>query len=216
MREESAMTADGTEKRFDVVYTNNRWVVPWNDLQLEASGPRVEQSTIRCTVSVSRGGQLVHRDTLNLASARVRARFARALRAQGVTLDEAVLLALDEAIRQTPRDGRSPTPQATSEAPPPDFSGRVVSILDLEGLVQRWLRLKDRDPVRILLGAVAGHRAGGESPWLLLVGPPSSVKTELLRMLGVTPKTCRLSSLTARTFASGLDTPGGSRVSLPA
>jgi hypothetical protein len=40
------------------------------------------------------------------------------------------------------------------------------------------------------------------------VGPPSSVKTELLRMLGVTPKICRLSSLTARTFASGLDTPG--------
>jgi hypothetical protein len=88
------MTADGEGTRFDVTFTNNRWIVPWNDLQLEATGPRFEQSTIRCTVSVSRGGQLVHRDTLNLTSARARARFARTLRSQGVTLDEAALLAL--------------------------------------------------------------------------------------------------------------------------
>ena len=78
--------------------------------------------------------------------------------------------------------------------------------------MHRWLRLTDRDVFRLMLAAVAGHRVGGESPWLLIVGTPSSVKTELLRMLSRTAGTVRLSSLTARTFASGMDTPGGSPV----
>jgi hypothetical protein len=92
--------------------------------------------------------------------------------------------------------------------PPVEFDGTVPTIADLEAQVHRWLRLKDTDVFRLMLAAVAGHRVGGESPWLLIVGPPSSVKTELLRMLSRTAGTVRLSSLTARTFASGLDTPG--------
>ena len=72
--------------------------------------------------------------------------------------------------------------------------------------MHRWLRLTDQDVFRLMLAAVAGHRVSGESPWLLIVGPSSSVKTELLPMLSRTAGTVRLSSLTARTFASGLVT----------
>ena len=201
------MTANGDGTPFDVTYINNRWTVAWNGLDLEATGPRFDQATIRCTVSVSREGQLLYRDNVNLTGAKARARFIRALQAQAVELGEAPLLALDEAIRKTPRN-RAPGGVRDVSAPPVEFSGTVPSIDDLDALARKWLRISDRKVLRLLLAAVAGHRAGGESPWLLIVGPPSSVKTELLRLLNVTSKVVRLSSLTARTFASGLDAPG--------
>jgi len=138
-----------------------------------------------------------------------RARLVRALQAQDVTLDDTPLLALDDAIRQTPRDRRPSPVSMTISDPPVEFGGTVPTIDELEAQVHRWLRLTDRDVFRLMLAAVAGHRVRDDSPWLLIVGPPSSVKTELLRMLSRTAGTVRLSSLTARTFASGLDTPGG-------
>src|SRR5262249_10425450 len=54
---------------------------------------------------------------------------------------------------------------------------------------------------------VAAHRLGGEPVWLLIVGPPSSAKTEMLGFLAELPEVESLSELTARTFASGLTGP---------
>ena len=58
------------------------------------------------------------------------------------------------------------------------------------------------------LGAKKAHDLGGQPLWLPLVAPPSGVKTELLRTLWGVPGVYPLSELTARTFASGLDTHG--------
>ena len=58
----------------------------------------------------------------------------------------------------------------------------------------------------ILLGALTAHRFGGTQVWLLLVAPPSGTKTELIRALWGVAGVYPLSELTARTFASGLDT----------
>ena len=130
----------------------------------------------------------------------------RALQEKDVTLNDMLLLALDEAIRKSPRDRHSSSAQTMITDHPVEFDGTVPTIADLEAQVHRWLRLTDQDVFRLMLAAVAGHRVSGESPWLLIVGPPSSVKTELLPMLSRTAGTVRLSSLTARTFASGLET----------
>ena len=55
--------------------------------------------------------------------------------------------------------------------------------------------------------------AGGDPVWLVIVAPPSGVKTELVRLLTGVPGIFPLSELTARTFASGLS-PGGEDPSL--
>jgi hypothetical protein len=72
-----------------------------------------------------------------------------------------------------------------------------------------WLLLRDPDVLPVNLGVAAGHRLGGSPVWLLNVAPPSGVKTELIGSFYEIPRVYPLSELTARTFASGLDTHAG-------
>src|SRR5205823_3798233 len=66
----------------------------------------------------------------------------------------------------------------------------------------------------IFTGAVLAHRLPGDPVWLLLVGPSGATKTEALRSLYDYPSVYPMSDLSARTFASGLDTHGGGDPSL--
>lgn len=63
--------------------------------------------------------------------------------------------------------------------------------------------------LRILLGALLAHRLGGDPVWLLLIAPSGGAKTELLSATYLVPGVFPLSELTARTFASGLDSDRG-------
>lgn len=69
----------------------------------------------------------------------------------------------------------------------------------------KWLQLEDANVVDIALAAVTANRADGDPLWVLLVGAPSTGKTEILRGLfnceGVHP----LGGFTANTFASGFE-----------
>ncbi len=193
--------------QIDVDYTAGGWKVACGALTLEATGSIRDRGTIRCTLSVWNGGRVVHRDNVNLTGDRARARFIAKVQAKGVSIAEDHLLALDEAIRTSPR----PTPnghEKTIYDTPSDISCKVGTVSELAERVNKWLKLKDTRVLNILLGAVVAHRLGGESPWLLIVAPPSGAKTELIRMLSTSPDVYPLSELTARTFASGLDTHG--------
>jgi hypothetical protein len=157
------MTAHANDMPMDVFDEDHRWIIKKYDVQLEATGPRLEHAIVRCTLTVRRGERLLYRDAVNLTNARARARLVLALQAQDVTLDDALLLALDDAIRQSPRD-RCPTPVSmTISDPPVEFGGTVPTIPELEAQVHRWLRLTDRDVFRLMLAAVAGHRVGSDS-----------------------------------------------------
>jgi hypothetical protein len=191
-----------------ITVTPGCWRVEQDGVVLEASGVVHDRDLIRCVVAAYRAETFLYRAQVNLTGARARAAFLRQLAGCGLALEEQILLALDEAIRRTPR----PTADAvTMHDGAPDFSGTVPSLAALTRVFRRWLLLRDPDVLPLVLGAVVAHRRGADaSPWLLVVGPPSSAKTEVLRALWGAPKVEPLSSLTARTLASGLkESPNG-------
>ncbi len=99
--------------------------------------------------------------------------------------------------------------------PTPNTSGIVQERLSaLQEKVGAYLLLEDRDALPVILGAVAAHRLGGDPVWLLIVGPSSGAKTELLNLLTLVPGVFFLSDLTEHTFASGLRTDGRRNPSL--
>lgn len=183
------------------------WTVERADLQLNATGAIHDRGTIRATISVRRAGELIHRDNVSLTGERARGRFVQRCGTLGVQVDEAMLLALDEVIRSVPKpsssNGHGPLNDGDA-----DIAETVRTLADVREVVARWLLLNDNDVLDIVLGAVVAHRLGGESPWLVIVAPPSGTKTEILRALDRVPDIYFLSELTARTFASGLDTHG--------
>ena len=156
-------------------------------------------------MTVRNGVAIYYRDTANLTLQRIRTQIFRALAEKDVTLDERVLIALDEACRT--RRGTPPKQKSVRDGAP-DFSGKVIHLADVQREVTFFLPLRDPDLLPVTLGAKAAHRFGGSPVWLLLVAPPSGVKTEVLRLIWDTPGIYPLSELTARTFASGLDTQG--------
>lgn len=92
-----------------------------------------------------------------------------------------------------------------------DAVGEVMvgSLEDARAAVAKWLELPDLDVVDLILATVIANACPGDPVWLLLVGPPSSAKSELLRALGNAKQVYRLSSLTGKTLISGHKDAGG-------
>jgi hypothetical protein len=168
-------------------------------LTIEAEHPRSQRDAVRATVSVSRAGELLYRDQVNLTSARSRVAFLRKLIAQSVDLSEAALIALEVACRTRPKPALAEPCSAEASAPcePLDLAG-------LAAVVGKWLLIEDDAFLAVLVGAVLAHRLEGAAVWLLIVAPPSSAKSELLSALFDCSGIYALSKLNARTFASGL------------
>jgi len=80
-----------------------------------------------------------------------------------------------------------------------------ATLADVEEVFSRWLLMPDMGGLHFALAILAGHRIGGDPLWGLLVAPPSGTKTEIIRALEAVPGIYPLSELTARTFASGLE-----------
>ena len=69
----------------------------------------------------------------------------------------------------------------------------------------KWLKLEDPNVIDVALATIVANKAEGDPVWLLLVGAPSTGKSEILRALfdcdGIHP----LGGFTANTFASGFE-----------
>jgi hypothetical protein len=172
---------------------------------------------VRGTLGMRRGQEIVYRTRLSLTAARARKALLLACETRGIAADERVLLALDEAAR---RDRRRVDDTKTGQGgPPTNFSYKAPDAVDFQVVRETFTRhlvLLDVGGTLVLpLAAVAAHGlADEELVWLLIVGPPSSAKTEVLRALNGLPFVYPLSDLSARTFASGLEIPGGGDPSL--
>lgn len=69
---------------------------------------------------------------------------------------------------------------------------------------QEYLHLPDPGPLYVLLGALAANMLDGHTVWLMLVGPPSCGKTELLTATLDVPGTKAVGSITGEAaFLSG-------------
>ena len=173
------------------------------EYQLEAGSPHIDRGVVRATLTVS-NGSLLYRDTVNLTSSRRRLGVVKTLADLGVEIDQNVLIALDEACRR-----KAPDPPEKKECDGGvDVSETVPDLAALKRIFGEFLLIADDDYLAVLTAAVMAHRLGFEPVWPLIVGPPGGTKTEPIRSLygfdGIYP----LSSLTPRTFASGLDTGG--------
>ena len=92
--------------------------------------------------------------------------------------------------------------------PTPDKTGKVTgrsALAELEQQVNDYLLLDDPDAVAVILGVVAAQKLSGDTPWLMIIGPPSGAKTELLALSRHVPAVFELSELTDKTLASGYD-----------
>jgi hypothetical protein len=190
--------------KIEIARITSGWRVELGELRLDAESPHFDRGAIRATLTVRNGTAIYFRDTANLTSARARVRIIQQLAEKGVTLEDRAIIALDEACRIRPR----PCEEKVVCDGGPGTSEKVVEFRAMQGKVTDWLLLRDPDVLPVTLGAKKAHELGGQPPWLLLVAPPSGVKTELLRTLWGVPGVYPLSELTARTFASGLDTHG--------
>ncbi len=69
--------------------------------------------------------------------------------------------------------------------------------------IQQYMHLPDPAPFILVLATVAAHKMQGPPVWLMLVGPPSSGKTEALSTIANIPKVYYASTLTEAALLSG-------------
>jgi len=86
--------------------------------------------------------------------------------------------------------------------------GLPLPLAEVKAVVNKWLSLEDDTVVDVMLAVVVANRLNTDPSWLLVVGPPSSAKTEILRALTGHPKAYFLSNLTPTTLVSGLKPKG--------
>ncbi len=182
------------------------WKIRNDDIIVRVKDAIVKGGVVRATLTIRDREGICFRDKANLTSASSRARLLKTIREHGVEVAEAVLLALDEACRQ-PRPAKVNPKGAhirldVSDAPP-------ISLGQLKRIFSKRLLITDDAYLDVFVGVVLAHRLPGDPVWLLIVAPPGATKTELLRTLYGYPGVFPLSSLTARTLASGLDVPEG-------
>jgi len=96
------------------------------------------------------------------------------------------------------------------------------SIDEVTQLFQSWLYLPDPEPLHIILGSYLATRFDGPPVWLLVVGPSSGGKTELLLPLADMPDARLLSTMTEPSLLSGTalkerahDASGGVLLGIP-
>ena len=97
-------------------------------------------------------------------------------------------------------EGATVTPEGESTT---GREARSDSFELLNKMVNDYLLLADPHIVAVVCGALAAHRFKSDPLWLMLVGPPSSAKTELLEGAAGIDSIFRLSDLTPNTFLSG-------------
>jgi hypothetical protein len=202
----SAATAHEDTYELQELENGRRWLLTLGDgIAIEARGIGRDGEVIRAVLTVRRAdGVLLHRAHVNLTSDRTRTRFASAVLSQcGVSIPTRSLLALDEALRTPGCRRREKKPDT-----PSDFSGTPPTFAKLQAVIGEYLLIRDPDTLAVPLASVAAHRLSGDPVWLLIVAPPSGLKSELVMLLSALSGAFPVSKLTARTFASGLTTDG--------
>lgn len=87
-------------------------------------------------------------------------------------------------------------------------SGRKLPLHSVKETVTKWLSLEDDRIIDVILATVVANDLSADPSWLLVVGPPSNAKTEILRSLDGHQKAHFLSNLTPTTLISGIKPKG--------
>jgi len=79
-----------------------------------------------------------------------------------------------------------------------------IDFATLQNKIDKWLLLKDRGVLKVLLATVIANKLRGDPVWLMIVSASGGSKTELLRGLNKIRNIYPLSDLTQQTFLSGM------------
>jgi hypothetical protein len=85
----------------------------------------------------------------------------------------------------------------------------------VESVLVRHYHKPDLQAARALYAGIAAHRLSGQPVWPMLVGPPGSMKTELLNGLKQLKGVHFIDQITANTFISGQIVEGGKEGEAP-
>lgn len=94
---------------------------------------------------------------------------------------------------------RRPDPPLSQRPPAP--APRTLS--DTLGVFRRWLHLDDTAPVLAVAATIVANRAAGDPVWLLVVGPPSGGKTEIISAAAGLPYIVKAATVTEAALLSG-------------
>jgi len=86
----------------------------------------------------------------------------------------------------------------------PNKNALQYPLYEVKKIIKDWLYLEDDTVIDVILAIQVANELRTDPNWMLIIGPPSHAKTELLRSLDGHPKTCFLSNLTPSTLVSGL------------
>ncbi len=92
---------------------------------------------------------------------------------------------------------------ATPERPVADRRPAGEVLTEAVETFRRWLHLPDPGPLYAVLAAVTANHFDGDPLWLLVVGPPSGGKTELLNAVARRPDVHPAATLTEAALLSG-------------
>jgi hypothetical protein len=82
---------------------------------------------------------------------------------------------------------------------------QAEALAEARRVTLKWLELKDADVIDTALATVIANRADGDPVWVLLVGAPSTGRSEILRGFSGCEGVHPLGGFTANTFASGFE-----------
>jgi hypothetical protein len=85
---------------------------------------------------------------------------------------------------------------------------------DLKAVVGKWLCLESLQVVDVIVATYIANRFAADPVWLIIIGPPSSAKTEIMRAFEGHKCSKFISNLTPSTLASGIIPKNGSDLSL--
>ena len=75
---------------------------------------------------------------------------------------------------------------------------------DLKNVVQKWLCLDSLQILDVIVATYIANRFAADPVWLIVIGPPSSAKTEIMRAFEGHKFSKFISNLTPSTMASGV------------
>ncbi len=94
-------------------------------------------------------------------------------------------------------------------------NGLKYPLDDVKKVIRKWLYLESEEVIDVILAVYVANRFEADPIWLIIIAPPSSTKTELLRSFDGHKNSFFLSNLTPSTLVSGADSKKGEPSLLP-
>jgi len=101
-----------------------------------------------------------------------------------------------EIVEEKPQQDPAPPPPP-APAPEPRTLAQTLDAF------RRWLHLDDIAPVLAVAATIVANRADGDPVWLLVVGPPSGGKTEIISSAASLPYIVKAATVTEAALLSG-------------